>query len=95
MPENLDELKTEGECLHHCVGNYRDKVARGETMIFFIRKEEEPEKPYFTLEWKGKIIQCRGFRNCDMTPEVKAFAMLFQEKMKEYENAPQKNRKAG
>ena len=95
LPENLEELKKEGECLHHCVGNYRDKVARGETMIFFIRREEEPEKPYFTLEWKGKVIQCRGSHNCDMTPEVKAFAMLFQKKMEVFENAPRKHRKAG
>lgn len=95
MPENLDELKTEGECLHHCVGNYRDKVARGETMIFFIRKEEEPEKPYYTLEWKGKVVQCRGCHNCDMTPEVKAFVKIFQEEMVKYENTVQKQRKAG
>lgn len=95
LPEKLDELKTEGEFLHHCVGTYRDKVARGETMIFFIRKEAEPDKPYYTLEWKGKVIQCRGCHNCDMTPEVKDFVKIFQEKMIKYENTPQKQRKAG
>lgn len=95
LPDKLDELKAEGECLHHCVGTYRDRVAKGETMIFFIRREEEPDKPYYTLEWKGKVIQCRGFRNCDMTPEVKAFVEIFQEKMVEYENEPKKHRKAG
>lgn len=95
LPDKLDELKAEGECLHHCVGTYRDRVAKGETMIFFIRREAEPDKPYYTLEWKGKVIQCRGFRNCDMTPEVKAFVEIFQEKMVEYENEPKKHRKAG
>lgn len=96
LPEKLDELKSEGEYLHHCVGTYRDRVAKGETMIFFIRKETEPEKPYYTLEWKkGKVAQCRGFRNCDMTPEVKVFVELFQEKMVEYENEPKKQRKVG
>lgn len=95
LPAELDELKTEGEFLHHCVGTYRDKVAKGETMIFFIRREEEPDKPYYTLEWKGKVIQCRGFKNCDMTPEVKAFVEIFQEKMVGYEKTPQKRRKAG
>ncbi len=94
LPEKLDELKTEGEFLHHCVGTYRDKVARGETMIFFIRKETEPDKPYYTLEWKGRVVQCRGCHNCDMTPEVKAFVNIFQEKMIKYENTPQKQRKA-
>lgn len=90
LPEMLDELKSEGECLHHCVGTYRDKVARGETIIFFIRKETEPDKPYYTLEWKGKVVQCRGFKNCAMTPEVKAFVNIFEKKMQEYESKPEK-----
>lgn len=95
LPAQLDELKREGEVLHHCVGTYVDRVAKGETMIFFIRQESDPDKPFFTLEWKGKVVQCRGYRNCDMTPEVKAFVNLFQEKMVEYENEPKKQRKAG
>lgn len=96
LPNKLDELKAEGEALHHCVGTYMEKVRKGETMIFFIRKKEAPDKPYYTLEWHGRVVQCRGSHNCDMTPEVKAFVQIFQEKMTEYENAPQqKNRKAG
>ena len=95
MPNRLEELKAEGEALHHCVGTYMEKVRKGETMIFFIRQKEAPEKPYYTLEWHGRVIQCRGFRNCDMTPEVKAFVEIFQEKMTEHENKPKKQRKAG
>ena len=95
LPNKLDELKKEGESLHHCVGTYMEKVEKGETMIFFIRQKAEPEKPYYTLEWKGRVVQCRGSHNCDMTPEVKAFVEIFQEKMLEYENAPKKQRKVG
>lgn len=95
LPAQLDELKREGEILHHCVGTYVDKVEKGETMIFFIRQESDPDKPFFTLEWKGRVVQCRGYRNCDMTPKVKAFVNIFQEKMVEYENEPKKHRKAG
>ena len=90
-----EELKKEGEALHHCVGTYMERVRKGETMIFFIRRKEEPEKPYYTLEWHGKVVQCRGSHNCDMTPEVKAFVQIFQEKMTEYASEPQKHRKAG
>lgn len=82
LPNRLEELKAEGEALHHCVGTYMEKVRKGETMIFFIRKKEEPDKPFYTLEWKGKVIQCRGSHNCNMTPEVKAFTKVFEEKMK-------------
>lgn len=95
LPKRLEELKVEGETLHHCVGTYMGKVRRGETMIFFIRKKEEPDKPYYTLEWRGKVIQCRGSHNCNMTSEVKAFVQIFQEKMMEYESKPKRQRKAG
>lgn len=95
LPYKLTELKTEGEILHHCVGTYIDRVAAGKTMIFFIRKEADPDTPYYTLEWNGKLIQCRGKHNCEMTPEVKAFAELFSEKMTEHEKSLQKKRKAG
>lgn len=95
LPNKLEELKKEGESLHHCVGTYMERVEKGETMIFFIRQKAAPEKPYYTLEWRGRVIQCRGFHNCDMTPEVKAFVKIFQKKMAEYEKAPRKQRKAG
>lgn len=95
LPNKLDELKREGEKLHHCVGTYRDKVAKGETLILFIRQEKDPDKPFYTLEWKSRVIQCRGYKNCDMTPEVRAFVDIFQEKMAEYAKRPVKRRKAG
>lgn len=95
LPNQLEELKKEGEVLHHCVGTYMEKVSKGKTMIFFIRQKQEPDKPYFTLEWKGKVVQCRGLHNCDMTPEVKAFVDIFQRKMVEYTNAQETRRKAG
>ena len=95
LPNRLEELKVEGEILHHCVGTYTEKVRKGETMIFFVRKIEEPDKPFYTLEWKGRVVQCRGSHNCDMTPEVKAFVEIFQSKMVEYEKLPKKQRKVG
>ena len=84
LPRRIDELKAEGEALRHCVGSYADRVAEGKTMIFFIRKETEPDKSYYTLEWNGEIVQCRGYRNCGMTPEVEAFAAVFDKKMRDY-----------
>ena len=84
VPQSGDEIRKEGEVLHHCVGSYVDRVARGETSIFFIRKSEEPNKPYFTMEWKNNdVVQCRGTRNCGMPPEVKAFVEVFKKKMLE------------
>lgn len=83
VPQSADEIRAEGAALHHCVATYVDRVAKGETMILFVRKAKEPDKSYYTMEWNGEeIIQCRGFKNCDMTPEVKALTKVFEEKMK-------------
>lgn len=85
LPHNLNELSKEGEQLHHCVGTYKDKVIKGETTIFFIRQQEIPDKSYYTLEWKNDHVeQCRGYRNSDMTPEVREFVNLFSKKMIQY-----------
>ena len=82
VPSSAEDIKAEGAVLHHCAGTYVDKVARGETNIFFIRKEKEPDKPYFTMEWRDNdIVQCRGARNCGMPPEVKAFTEAFKKIM--------------
>ena len=84
VPKDANEIKAEGEALHHCVGAYINRVAKGETSIFFVRKAKEPEIPYFTMEFKdGKVAQCRGKRNCDMPQEVEAFTKVFEQKMKE------------
>lgn len=85
LPKDSAELKAEGASLHHCVGTYVDRVAKGQTIILFIRKEIAPDEPYYTLEWKGKVVQCRGSHNCDMTDEVKRFVAMFSLKMLEYE----------
>lgn len=71
-----DELVAEGKMLHHCVGGYASSVAEGRTAILFIRREDEPDMPFYTLEFNeksGSVMQNRGSRNCDRTPEVKAF----------------------
>lgn len=95
VPKDGDEIRAEGAALHHCVGGYVERVAKGETSIFFIRKAEEPEKPYFTMEWKNNdIVQCRGSHNCGMPPEVKAFTQAFKKKMLDSINNDKKKQKA-
>lgn len=92
VPHSGEEIKAEGEKLHHCVGGYIDRVARGDTSIFFIRKADELNVPYYTLEWKdNRIVQCRGLRNCSTTPEVEAFIKVFEKKMLESINKEGKN----
>lgn len=68
------ELILEGKKLQHCVGSYAQKVARGDTSIFFIRRITAPKIPFYTLEYRGgKIIQDHGLKNVLQTPEITAF----------------------
>ena len=58
----------------------------GATHIFFVRRVEEPDTPYFTMEYNnGRVIQCRGSHNCGMPASVKAFVAAFEKLMKERE----------
>lgn len=74
------ELTAEGEKLGHCVGGYAKKVAEGKTAIFFIRKETEPNKPWYTLELdekKLRVVQNRGKKNCERTEAVRQFEAVW------------------
>lgn len=75
-PVRHNDLKDEGKTLCHCVATYAKRVATGKTIILFVRKTSEKEKPYFTLELNPvtlRIEQCRGFGNCSYPNEVKKF----------------------
>lgn len=70
------ELSTEGKLLHHCVGTYAEDYSKGKTALFFIRREEEPEIPYYTLELRERdmtVVQNHGDHNRPQTPEIKEF----------------------
>jgi len=70
------ELIKEGQCNHHCVGGYAKDMAEGKTAIFFIRRADEPEKTFYTLEFKqGHVVQCRTKynRGYDTDKEIKRF----------------------
>lgn len=67
------EIVMEGRTLHHCVGRmgYMDKHNKGQTFILFLRKEEEPDIPYYTIEIKGEeILQWYGAHDKKPDKEV-------------------------
>lgn len=78
------EMIEESKALKHCVRTYVDRVAKGETMIFYIRKKTDPATPFITLELKDKrVIQFHGFRNDIETPipeEVRDFVKEWKSK---------------
>ncbi|SBV91162.1 conserved hypothetical protein [uncultured Eubacteriales bacterium] len=52
-PTCIEEIINEGRSLIHCVGKserYYERVETHEAYVLFLRKTEEPDKPYYTLE---------------------------------------------
>lgn len=90
-PVDAEEIIREGAKLHHCVGSYIDKVAKGETTILLVRRKDKPEAPYFTAEWQaGRLVQIRGDHNNPPTPEVAEFIKAWEARAKQKPKPKQK-----
>jgi hypothetical protein len=50
LPNDTEEIISEGSKMNHCVGSYIDNVMNGNSVILFMRKKSVPEKPYVTIE---------------------------------------------
>lgn len=81
---SIGELRREGEALGHCVASYTNRIIKGQCVILFIRKAKKPNKAFYTLEVNadGKLLQCRGNGNIDMTKEVKEFVNIWLKEFK-------------
>ena len=72
------DLVKEGNALSHCVGynGYDKKMAKQETLIFFVRKLEELDKPFVTIEYSLKtkqVLQCYAYKNTKPDDNVLEF----------------------
>ena len=77
------EMIAEGKALNICVGTYAQgymtKHANGRTTILLIRRKDEPDKPYFTMEVQSnRIVQVQGERHCLPTGKVQEFVDAFR-----------------
>jgi hypothetical protein len=65
VPEEMNKITKEGVYLHHCVGGYISRVAEGRTNILFLRKNENVDIPFFTIEVNNhnEVIQIHGLYN--------------------------------
>lgn len=88
MPENPVEIVQEGYALHHCAGSserYFNRIENRETFIGFLRREQEPDIPFYTIEFEpgGTIRQNRSYY--DEEPgieEIRGFLKLWQKEIK-------------
>ena len=60
-PHCIEDILKEGQALHHCIDKkteYLERINEQETYILFLRKTEQPDKPYYTLEVEpGGVIR--------------------------------------
>ena len=76
IPTSPADLRHEGKMLSHCVGRmgYDKKMAKGETVIAFVRKVEAKEDPFVTVEFKGEnVLQCYGDHDSTPAADVREF----------------------
>ena len=49
--------------MHNCVGSYVDRVSNGHSLVFFIRKKDEPDASFVTAEYRGHNITQLYYKN--------------------------------
>lgn len=82
VPKSLVDIMSEGNALHHCVGStdrYFERIRDQETYICFLRKQSEPEIPFYTIEVEpgGTIRQHRGMY--DEEPDIEKIRGFLRE----------------
>lgn len=82
VPQKIVDIVSEGNYLHHCAGatdRYFDRIKQHETYICFLRKQEEPDVPFYTIEVEpgGTIRQHRGM--FDEEPDIEKVKPFLKE----------------
>lgn len=88
VPQHLTDIMSEGTALHHCVGStdrYFERIRDQETYICFLRRQEEPDVPFYTIEVEpgGTIRQHRGMYDEEPNiEEIRGFLREWQRVLK-------------
>lgn len=69
VPSSMDDFTKEGQMQNNCVGSYyHDSIARGDNLIYFIRKKETPNRSYITNRFNvgcQRTVETRQINNRD------------------------------
>ncbi len=84
-PEKIEDIIREGMILGHCLGKsdiYFERINRRETYIVFLRKTEELEKPYYSMEIEPsgtvRAVRTTGDNSGPDIKEVRRFIKKWQ-----------------
>lgn len=85
VPSGITDILTEGDCLHHCLAGsdrYFERIERHESYLLFLRRADEPNRPYYTMEIEpnGTVRQIRTMydRQNDDIGAVREFLRTWQ-----------------
>lgn len=71
VPKQIVEIENEADELRHCVRTYIDRVIDGQTLICFLRTNENPKQPLVTIEVKkGFVTQAYGLQDSKPSDEA-------------------------
>lgn len=88
VPESIKDIVDDGRQLHHCAASserYFDRINKRECYLVFVRRKEEPDKAWYTVEIQpgGTIRQKRTeFNRQDDEDKVMAFLKKWQKEIK-------------
>lgn len=86
IPTCGQDIVTEGQLMHHCVGSYVDNVVENSTYICFVRRKDNPDVPYITCQvyTNGNIGQYfLAYDRYISSDEDKAFKSAFANHLRE------------
>ena len=80
VPNEAEDVIAEGNNLNHCVGSYIGRISRGETFIVFMRKTDNIDESFITVEIKNNTIRTAlGLRNRTISKDEKDFLKHYAE----------------
>lgn len=74
-PDSVQDLVEEGSKLSHCIASYKNNIINGRSLIFFLRKKDNPEEPYVSIELDKyhRLVQERAEFNVEPDGEALKF----------------------
>ena len=65
LPKTVNEIVNEGTTQRICIGGYTTRHSKGETNLFFLRRKDDEDTPFYAIEMNNNksIVQIHGFGN--------------------------------
>ena len=76
LPQNGMDMCREAVYQHNCLMDYIEDHANGDTTILFLRRTQDPDKPFITMEINGQGEIRQLYSRFNKLPDVKVFPFI-------------------